>query len=192
MTGTTSFFIENATTGRFHRHKPISENAKGKEDNDKNNTSISTTFHRYVIITFLFLQGILSGLCLSALYEAFNNNASFVSSQTTSEQYFFVGILGGVFVSWYMLHQDIITQLKERNCLDNVSKSLVAKNLIFFLAFIFTYMCSNLVFSGTVDENNYRNFAIARSILCILGWLISCYRFVVTRSNNTVQPDEKD
>ena len=189
MTGTTSFFIENATTGRFHRHQPIKEN-DGKGDNDKNSTSISTTFHRYLTIVFLFLQGILSGLCLSALYEAFSTDGFEISSQTTNELYFFVGILGCVFVSWYMLHQDIITQLKERNSLDNVSKSLVAKNLIFFLAFIFTYMCSNLVFSGVVDENRYRNFAVARSILCILGWLISCYRFVLARNNNTVQHDE--
>jgi len=127
----------------------------------------------------------------SLLYEAFNNNDSFeISSQTTTEQYFFIGILGCVFGSWYMLHQDIITQL-ERNSLEHVSKSLVAKNLIFFLAFVFTYMCINIVFSGVIsDANKYRNFAVTRSVLCIVGWLISCYRFVVTRNNNTVRHDE--
>ena len=185
---TTTYFVESSTTGRFHRHQPIIENAKGKGDNDKDSTSISTTFHRTVVIAFLFLQGILSGLCLSAF---FNNNDSFdISSQTTSELYFFVAITCCLFGSWYMLHQEIITQLSKRNSLVRVSKSLVAKNLIFFLAFIFTYMCSNIVYSEAVDDNKYRNFAVTRSVLCIIGWLISCYRFVLSRNNNTVQHDE--
>ena len=182
---TTTYFVESSTTGRFHRNYPIKEN-DGKGDNDKNSTSFSTTFHRYVIITFLFLQGILSGLCLSA----FSNNGFEVSSQTTTEQYFFFATTCCLFGSWYMLHQDVITQLLERNSLENVSKSLVAKNLIFFLAFIFTYLCINVVYSGTVDEPRYCNFAVTRSVLCILGWLISCYRFVLSRNNNTIQHDE--
>ena len=184
---TTTYFVESSTTGRFHRHPPMKEN-DGKGDNDKNSTSISTTFHRYVVVAFLFLQGILSGLCLSALF--ISTDGFEISSQATTELYFFVAITCCLFGSSYMMHQDIIAQLSKRNGLEHVSKSLVAKNLIFFLAFVFTYMCSNIVYSEVVDENNYRNFAVTRSKICILGWLISCYRFVLSRNNNTVQHDE--
>lgn len=164
---------------------------------------------RFAFIAFLFLSGLLGGLSLSALYEGFTvrSPGDFIVQYSTraseTRRYFFIGItlcctgslcLGEGFCEI----SDVIKGKTTR--LSGVAKSNIGLVVIYFSALVVTLLCSRVdvristiatqlqntnsgvVPSSVVEE--WRGFAVPRSILCILGWLVSCYRFVVTRSNS--------
>ena len=91
------------------------------------------------------------------------------------------------------------TPIVEKKSTIQIHVSLV---LIYFVALIVTLLASrvdvqmsNIAINGGIDEelksliDTWRRFAVPRSILCILAWLVSCYHFVITSSNNA-QRDE--
>ena len=166
---------------------------------------------RFAFVGFLFLQGLLSGLSLSALYEAFTvrSPGEFIAQYSTRaneiRRYFFVGITFCFTGSLCMLDEDVLDSMKGGNNPSSMARSNMSLVLVHFAALIITLLCShvdvhisNIAMQIDDDDvisyddlqavNKWRGFCVPRSILCILGWLVSCYRFVITRSN--VQRDE--
>ena len=113
-------------------------------------------------------------------------------------QYFFIGISSCLTGSLcLLLDKNIVTEILGciggTNNLRNTTKSLVMLNIIFFIALIFTLLCSHVEaqISNISDENTqvsyeelrvvllrWRGFVVTRSVLCIVGWLLSCFHFV--------------
>ena len=113
-------------------------------------------------------------------------------------QYFFIGISSCLTGSLcLLLDKNIVTEILGciggTNNLRNTTKSLLMLNIIFFIALIFTLLCSHVEaqISNISDENTqvsheelqvvlvrWRGFVVTRSVLCIVGWLLSCFHFV--------------
>ena len=113
-------------------------------------------------------------------------------------QYFFIGISSCLTGSLcLLLDENIVTEILGCiggiNNLRNTTKSLLILNIVFFIALIFTLLCSHVEaqISSISDENTqvsyeeqqvvllrWRGFVVTRSVLCIVGWLLSCFHFV--------------
>lgn len=221
MTRTEGFYIESASTGRFRRYH--GERDGGTRSwkipalpNQKSNEPDVKVMQRFAFVIFLFLQGILSGLSLSALYEAFTARSpgdfllQYAARSNETRRYFFTGISLCATGSLCMLDGDTLAQVldfvKGRNTISTTAKSnmSIVLVLVYFVALLLTLLCSRvdvhisniaLQIGGDISDEDlqsvvekWRGFAVPRSILSILGWLISCYRFVSMRSN--VERDE--
>ena len=114
-------------------------------------------------------------------------------------QYFFIGISSCLTGSLcLLLDKNVVTEILgciggTNNLRNNTTKSLLLLNIVFFIALIFTLLCSHVEaqISNMSDENTqvsyeelqvvllrWRGFVVTRSILCIVGWLLSCFHFV--------------
>ena len=213
------FYVESAATGRFRRHYPSEDNGSRRgwrlstaHHNDNLRGEIDNeTLTRFAFISFLFLQGLLSGLSLSSFYEAFISRSrldfivQYSARAVETRRYFFIGITLSATGSLCLLNGDISTQLadvwKGKNTLSSITKSNLSLVMVYFFALIVTLLCSfvdvkiskmamdiniNNISGASLESiiNEWRALAVSRSILCILGWLVSCYRFVVARSND--------
>ena len=106
-----------------------------------------------------------------------------------------------------MLDEDAATQvlagMKGGSTPSNKAKSDLGLLLLYFVAMILHLLCSrvDVQISNIASQNNrddisfddvqsvvhkWRGFSVPRSILCIAGWLISCYQFVA--NNNIPSP----
>ncbi len=168
-------------------------------------------------IGFLFLQGIISGLNVSALYEAFTLDSPkmFVAQHLGSRankmirRCFFIGITFCVTGSLCMLEEDDVSQVfaiikgSSSSTPRNITKSgwsTWCSILSYFNALILTLMCyhvdilmSNMSTQIHVEGvyvsdqkllsilHQWQGFIVPRSILCFVAWLITCYRFVISR-----------
>ena len=226
-----SFYVENASTGRFRRYLVVSEGesrsnrwsilaqqnsvAAGNETDEELNVLPFMTQGAFVC--FLFLQGILSGLSLSALFEALTPQQpdEFVAQYSAARaneirRYFFIGITFCATGSLCILNKHETTQVLASMTGGNSPNSKASTStcyliLIYSFALVITIVCSHedvllLDFATHITEqeihastNNirsvlhrWRGLSVSRSIFCIVGWLISCYRFVIT---NNVQRD---
>ena len=204
-----TFYVESASTGRFHRDRSGKLPTTSSEGNSYQKKKLDVQVIAFVC--FLFLQGILSGLSLSALYEAGSianiSPGELVAQYSFSKanetrRYLFIGITW-CFTGSLCLFSAEDVSIKGSNALSNSTKSLLLLNTVFFLALVFTLLCSHadVQISSTVLQistegdaiasfnglhpllRKWRGFAVTRSILCIVGWFVSCHRFVVMRSN---------
>jgi hypothetical protein len=155
---------------------------------------------RVAFIGFLFLQGIMSGLSVSALYEAFASDSprEFVAQHLAARaneirRYFFIGITFCVTGSLCMLEEETHFMSTTKS-----NSSLWYFILSYFIALIMTLLCSNVdvrmsnisaqIYAEGIhipDEkllsilHQWRGFTVTRSILCFVGWMMYGYRFVV-------------
>ena len=226
MTLSDSYHIESAT-GRFRRGNndgAPSPNGSDQSNDDTRGWRLPThqnqsenvrkldvqVLIRFAVVCFLFLQGLLSGLSLSALYEAVSSERATNASE--ARRYFFIGITLCLSGSLCMFDEEALSRVvdivKGRNTPSGKKQSTIQIHmslvLIYFVALIITLLASrvdvnvqmsNVAINGGTDEelksliDTWRRFAVPRSILCIAGWFVSCYHFVITRSNNA-QRDE--
>ena len=113
-------------------------------------------------------------------------------------QYFFIGISSCLTGSLcLLLDKNVVTEILGCiggiNNLRNTTKIILILNIVFFIALIFTLLCSHVEaqISNMSDENTqvsyeelqvvllrWRGFVVTRSVLCIVGWLLSCFHFV--------------
>lgn len=181
-----------------------------KNSNDDGELDVQVMF-RFAFVGFLFIQGILSGLSLSALYEVFTARspveffAQHSARANEVRRYFFIGISLCATGCLCMLDEDTVTNVldffKGKNTPGSTAKSNMILVLNYFVALIITILCSRIdfrisniathisggdLYDGDLQSivNKWRGFAVPRSLLCILGWLISCYRFVAMRSSS--------
>jgi hypothetical protein len=225
-----SFYVENTSTGRF-RPSPA-ENDRGKRvhtntlthqnlgtarnETDGGLNVVMPVMINAAFVCFLFLQGILSGLSLSALYEALTSQrpSDFFAKYSATRaneirRYFFIGITFCTTGSLCMLNKDdasrVLESLKGGDSKSSITKtsiSLCYFILVYFVALTITVVCSHADVSisdiatnatvlnfHTSTENiesvlhSWKGLSVSRSVLCIIGWLISCYNFVLNRGN---------
>lgn len=208
-----TFYVESASNGRFRRDYNPRSGKLPTTSSEGNNSSQKKKLgvHAIAFVCFLFLQGILSGLSLTALYEARSianvSPGEFIAQYSFSKanetrRYFFIGITWCFTGSLCLFSEDVLS-VKGNNALSNNStKSLFLLNTIFFLALVFTLLCShvdvqisNTVLKITTEKDGLASYnglppllrkwsvcVVTRSILCIVGWFVSCHRFVVMRS----------
>lgn len=214
------FYIESAATGRFRRYHgasdgdtrsswrlPISAPSNTKKEFDVDRVV------QFAFVAFLFLQGILSGLSLSALYEALASRSpeEFLiqySANRANEmrRYFFIGISFCVTGSLCLLDENTISQYRKGGSTSKSNNMSVTLLCLYFIALLLTLLCSRVdvhmsniaaqINDGGMLSNvdlqsgvhKWRGFSVPRSCICIAGWLVSCYRFAITRSN--VQNEE--
>lgn len=163
-----SFYIENTSTGRFRRCLPDS-------DRDSRRNSWSSSDHqnsgeceadgelhllhvvtKAALICFLFLQGILSGLSLSALYEALSPSepeeffAQYSAGRANEiRRYFFIGITLCATGSLCNINTNVATLvlvgMAGSSCPNSTTKSSTSACyliLTYFLALVITIVCS--------------------------------------------------
>jgi hypothetical protein len=219
--------FEEACTGRFRRCLEASEGdtrTRGKRlYTHQNSTAIGDAsekvndLNRFAFIGFIFLQGIISGLSVSALYEAFalDSPREFVAQHSAARaneirRYFFIGITFCVTGSLCMLEEDDVSQVFAiiKGSSSSAPRSITKSNLSlwyfilsYFVALILTLLCSHvdvhmLTVSAQINVkgihisddkllstlHQWRGFTVPRSIFCFVGWLISCYCFVIMRA----------
>jgi len=72
----------------------------------------------------------------------------------------------------------------------NSTMSLGCIIIVYFTALIMTLLCSSVDFKIVINQSDkkllstiqlWRCFSVTRGIMCIVGWFISCYRFVIMR-----------
>lgn len=211
------FFIESAATGRFRRYRtseagtwriPAVSKSKSPSGTDNGEALVRLAF-----IGFLFLQGLLSGLSLSALYEAFSDRApgeflrQYAHRANEMRRYFFIGVTYSVTGSLCLLGGDekMLSSMKRGKPSSRAQSHNVLLVLVYFTALVLTMLCSRLDVRITylamhmedsdmlsnADQDvvhHWKGLCVPRSLLCIAGWLVSCYRFVVMRSH--VKHDE--
>ena len=232
-----SFYIENASTGRFRRCLgdsdrdtrsssstiPTRQNTVVAEDeSDGVIHHVLPLMTKAAFICFLFLQGILSGLSLSAVYEALTpqRTEEFFAQYSAARaneirRYFFIGITLCATGSLCSINKNDATQVlyimiggSSPNSTTKASASICYLILTYFLALIITIVCSHedvrllqIHIATQFTEQNihtstdnfltvfkrWRGLSVSRSVFCIVGWLISCYRFVISR--NSAQRD---
>jgi hypothetical protein len=220
------FYVESASTGRFRRcfeasegdtrtrgwRLPIRQNSTAI--GDASEKVLNAQVIRIAFIGFLCLQGIISGLSVSALYEAFASDSprEFVAQYLAARsdeirRYFFIGITFCVTGSLCMLEQDDVSQvlilIKGRST-PKSNSSIWYFVLSYYVALIMTLLCShvdvrmsnisaqiNLEGIHISDEkllsilHQWRVFTVTRSILCFVGWMIYGYRFVIMRTRTS-------
>ena len=211
---TSSFYVENSN-GRFRRvigaskdsdtrtwRLPVHHNATNERDR-KSWLDVKTL----AFVGFLFLQGILSGLSLSSLYQAFTVQLPgelLANSAAANEtrRYFFIAITFCVTGSLCVLEEDATKLLDSSGKTPNATMCNVCLVVIYFLALVATLLCSHadvhIVYTAMqISEGDirvssddllsilhkWRSFAVPRSVLCILGWFVSCCKFIATRKN---------
>ena len=100
-----------------------------------------------------------------------------------------------------MLDKDVLDSPKGRKSPTAMIKSNMSLVLVYFAGLAISLVCSHadVCISDVAMHINdgdpptggdlqtavceFKGLLVTRSSLCILGWLVSCYRFVVTRSN---------
>jgi hypothetical protein len=219
-------YVESASTGRFRRcseasdgdtrtrgwRRPTHQNSTAK--GDASEMVLNAQVIRIAFIGFLCLQGIISGLSVSALYEAFDSDSprEFVAQHLAARaneirRYFFIGITFCVTGSLCMLEDDDVSQvlilIKGRST-TKINSSIWYFILSYFIALIMTLLCSHVYvrMSNILAQNNlegihtsdekllsilhqWRGFTVTRSISCFVGWMIYGYRFVIMRARTS-------
>ncbi len=222
-----SFYIENASTGRFRRCSDRDTRGNSRNFSEHQNTILAAehatdrvinvlpVMSKAAFVCFLFLQGILSGLSLSALYEALTPQQpeEFFSQYSATRaneirRYFFIGITFCATGSLCSINKHEITQVlasmtggSSPNSTTKASTSICYLILTYFLALIITVVCSHVDVrlldvashmneqdTASADDfrsvlHKLRGLSIPRSVFCIVGWFISCYRFFISRNN---------
>lgn len=202
------YFVERASSGRFCKLEASDGDTRtrGKRPPILQEKILNDQF---AFIGFLFVQGIISGLNVSALYEAFTLDSPkmFVEQHLASRannmilRCFFIGITFCVTGSLCMLKKNDVSHLfaiisGSSSSTRNITKSdwgIWCSILSYFVALILTLMCyhvdvrmSNMSTQIHVEKllsilHQWQGFIVPRSILCFVAWLISCYRFVINR-----------
>ena len=226
------FFIESASTGRFRiRDLEASNNndnnaarARGWKLSQSSTTAVQSDtsallFDKQILgiafIGFHFLQGIVSGMSVSSLYEALALDDSqphdFIALHSTVRaneirRYFFLGITFCVLGSLCMIKEEDVSRvvgiIKGSSSSSSSSPRITATTtwssttslgcliIFYFTALIMTLLCSSVDFKIVINQSDekllsilqlWRCFSVTRGILCIVGWFISCYRFVIMR-----------
>jgi hypothetical protein len=192
-----SFFVERASTGRFCRLEASDGDTptRGKRLPILHEKIISDQF---VFIGFLFLQGIISGLSVSALYEAFalDSPKMFVAhlaarANKMTQRCFFIGLTFCVTGSLCMLKEDDVSQIfaiikgSSGSTPQNVTKSVWSiwcSIISYFIALMFTLLCYHV--AGRMS--NYSTQIHFESVYISDEELISILHqwqgFIVTRS----------
>lgn len=220
------FFIESASTGRFRIDLEASNNdnkaqTSGNSSAVRNETAAFLSDKQvlgFAFIGFHFLQGIVSGMSVSSLYEALALDESkprdFVALHSTVRaneirRYFFLGITFCVLGSLCMIKEEDVSRvigiIKGSNNSRTTSistpritaattwsstTSLGCLIIFYYTALIMTLLCSSVDFESVLNQSDetmlsilqlWRCYSVTRGVLCIIGWLISCYRFVIMR-----------
>jgi hypothetical protein len=220
------FYVESASTGQFRRlfeandgdtrtrgwRLPVRQNSTAIGDASKK--VLNAQVIRIAFIGFLCLQGIISGLSVSSLFEAFalDSPREFVAQHLAARaneirRYFFIGITFCVTGSLCMLEEDDVSQvifmIKGRSTTKS-NLSIWYFILSYFIALIMTLLCShvdvrmsNISAHNNLDGNHisdekllsilhqWRGFTATRSIVCFVGWMIYGYRFVIMRARTS-------
>ena len=225
------YFQESACNGRFRRclgasdcdnrtrgwRLPNSSSSSSTAAVNASEEVLNAQVIRIAFVGFLFLQGIISGLSVSALYEAFASDSPrvFVAQHSVARaneirRYFFIGITLCVTGGLCMLEEDDVAQIFViiKGGSSSAPRNTAKRNsglwyfiLSYFIALVMTLLCSHVDVRTTnilaqiniqgihiPDEkllsilHQWRGFTVPRSIMCFLGWLISCYRFVIMRA----------
>jgi hypothetical protein len=218
------FFIESASTGRFRIDLEASNGCKLSQS--QNSSTVALLIDKQILgfafIGFHFLQGIVSGMSVSSLYEALaldeSNPRDFIALHSTVRaneirRYFFLGITFCVLGSLCMIKEEdvsrVICIIKGSNNSNSSSATSISTPRItaaattwsstpslgcliifYFTALIMTLLCSSIDFKIVISQSDekllsilqlWRCYSVTRGVLCIVGWLISCYRFVIMR-----------
>lgn len=233
------YFIESASTGRFRIDLEASNSDntaqtrgwKLSQSAVRNETAAA--FGKQVLgfafIGFHFLQGIVSGMSVSSLYEALALDESkprdFVALHSTVRaneirRYFFLGITFCVLGSLCMIKGEDVSRVigiikgnSNSNNNNNSSNSTTSIStpritaaaatttwsstaslgcliIFYFTALIMTLLCSSVDFKSFLNQSDetllsilqlWRCYSVTRGVICIIGWLISCCRFVIMR-----------
>ena len=230
------FFIESASTGRFrildleasNNNDNNAARARGWKLSQSQNSSTAVQsdtsallFDKQILgiafIGFHFLQGIVSGMSVSSLYEALaflddSQPRDFIALHSTMRaneirRYFFLGITFCVLGSLCMIKEEDVSRVvgiikgSSRSSSSSSPRitatttwssttSLGCLIIFYFTALIMTLLCSSVDFKIVINQSDekllsilqlWRCFSVTRGILCIVGWFISCYRFVIMR-----------
>jgi hypothetical protein len=220
------FFIESASTGRFRIDLEASNGWKLSQSQNSSTVIVQSDssallFDKQILgfafIGFHFLQGIVSGMSVSSLYEALaldeSNPRDFIALHSTVRaneirRYFFLGITFCVLGSLCMIKEEDVSRvvgiIKGSSSSTSSSTpritaaattwsstpSLGCLIIFYFTALIMTLLCSSVDFKIVINQSDeklltilqlWRCYSVTRGILCIVGWLISCYRFVIMR-----------
>lgn len=233
------FFIESASTGRFRildleasnndddnnaaraRGWKLSQGQNSSTAVQQSDTSALLFDKRILGIAFIgfhFLQGIVSGMSVSSLYEALaflddSQPRDFIALHSTMRaneirRYFFLGITFCVLGSLCMIKEEDVSRvvgiikgsssssssssprITATTTTWNSTMSLGCIIIFYFTALIMTLLCSSVDFKIVINQSDkkllstiqlWRCFSVTRGIMCIVGWFISCYRFVIMR-----------
>ena len=219
------FYVESACTGRFRRFFEANDGdtrTRGWRLSVRQNSAIGDASEkvlnaqviRIAFIGFLCLQGIISGLSVSSLFEAFalDSPREFVAQHLAARaneirRYFFIGITFCVTGSLCMLEEDDVSQVLimiKGRITTKSNSSIWYFILSYFIALIMTLLCShvdvrmsNISAHTNLDGNHisdekllsilyqWRGFTATRSISCFVGWMIYGYRFVIMRARTS-------
>jgi hypothetical protein len=227
------FFIESASTGRFrildleasNNNDNNAARARGWKLSQSSTTAVQSDtsallFDKQILgiafIGFHFLQGIVSGMSVSSLYEALaflddSQPRDFIALHSTVRaneirRYFFLGITFCVLGSLCVIKEEDVSRvvgiIKGSSSSSSSSPRITATTtwssttslgcliIFYFTALIMTLLCSSVDFKIVINQSDekllsilqlWRCFSVTRGILCIVGWFISCYRFVIMR-----------